>query len=35
MQRAQAIITRPDGTVVAEGDGVVMVGSLPAIVQGA
>lgn len=35
MQRARATITRADGTVVAEGDGVVMVGSLPPMVQGA
>jgi len=35
MQRARATITRPDGTVVADGEGVVMVGSLPAMVQGA
>ncbi len=35
MQRARATITRSDGVVVAEGDGVVMVGSLPAMVQGA
>ncbi len=35
MQRARAAITRPGGTVVAEGTGVVMVGSLPTAAQGA
>ncbi|MBI3976265.1 MAG: PaaI family thioesterase [Armatimonadetes bacterium] len=35
MQRARGNVAREDGTVVADGDGVVLVGTLPSLVAGA